>query len=146
MSQFKTATEGVFIGPQPTEKDIDSAKQQGIKTVIDLRTPAETPPSSNEAMARSGGLDYVNIPVNKAALSPEHVDQLDSALKSNEGPFLVHCATGARAILLLALAEARRNKWSKEQVFERAREMGADIECTAEFARFVEETVAAHSK
>ena len=30
MSQFKPVEDGIFIGPQPTERDLHDAKQQGI--------------------------------------------------------------------------------------------------------------------
>ncbi len=40
MSQFKCVEDGIFIGPQPSEQNLDDAKQQGIKTAIDFRMPA----------------------------------------------------------------------------------------------------------
>jgi protein tyrosine phosphatase (PTP) superfamily phosphohydrolase (DUF442 family) len=41
MSQFKPVEDGIFISPQPTERDLDDAKQQGIKTVVDFRMPTD---------------------------------------------------------------------------------------------------------
>ena len=83
MSQFKRVEDGIFIGPQPTEQDIQEAKQQGIRTVIDFRLPSETA-TSNETLTKSHGLAYVNIPVNKAALSASQISDLDAAMKGKE--------------------------------------------------------------
>jgi len=99
MDQFKLLDNGMLIGPQPSEDHLRQAKQDGIKTVIDLRMPSETSTPNAELVARSG-LDYVNIPVNKASLSSDQVDALERAMQDKEGPFLIHCATGARAALL----------------------------------------------
>ena len=93
MSQFKQVEDGNFVGPQPTEMDLQEAKQQGIRTVIDFRLPSETA-TSNETLTKSHGLAYVNIPVNKAALSANQIGALDAAMKGKEGPFLLHCAPG----------------------------------------------------
>ena len=109
MDQFKTLENGMLIGPQPTEGDLRQARQEGIKTVIDLRLPSETPKPNAELVARSG-LGYVNIPVNKASLSSDQVDELDRAMRDKDGPFLLHCASGARAATLLVLSQAKPSR------------------------------------
>ncbi|MEO8849395.1 MAG: sulfur transferase domain-containing protein [Casimicrobiaceae bacterium] len=136
MSQFKPVEDGVFIGPQPTAQDLDDAKQQGIETVIDFRMPTETT-TSNETLTRGHGLDYVNIPVDKAGLSANEIGDLDAVMKSRKGPFLLHCATGARAALLLALSRARQNDWTTEQAFAEVKRMGFDLKTSPEFSTFV---------
>ena len=136
MSSFKRIDDEFFIGPQPTEQDLQAAKQQGIMTVIDFRLPSETA-TSNAALTRSQGLTYVNIPVNKAALSADQMGDLDRAIKDHAGPFLLHCATGARAALLLSLRKARQNGWTSEQTFAEAKRLGFDLKTSAEFLAFV---------
>ncbi len=140
MSQFKPVEDGIFIGPQPTAQDLDDAKQQGIETVIDFRMPSETT-TSNETLTKSHGLEYVNIPVDKAGLSANQIGDLDAAMRSKEGPFLLHCATGARAALLLALSRARQNDWTTEQAFAEAKRMGFDLKTSPEFSTFVTQAV-----
>jgi uncharacterized protein (TIGR01244 family) len=136
MNQFKEVNEGVFIGPQPTEQDLRNAKQQGIKTVIDFRLPTETT-TSNETLTKNAGLDYANIPVNKANLSTDQIGQLDNVMKSKEGPFLLHCATGARAALLYSLNRAKQQGWTTGQTFDEAKRMGFDLKTSSEFFSFV---------
>ena len=139
MDQFKRQENGMLIGPQPSEGDLRQARLEGIKTVIDLRLPSETPTPNAELVARSG-LDYVSIPVNKASLSADQVDALDRAMQAKDGPFLLHCASGVRAATLLVLSQARQNGWTAQRAFQEARAMGFDLENAPEFADFIKAT------
>ncbi len=141
MSQFRPVESGSLIGPQPTPQDLDDARQQGIKTVIDFRLPSETA-TSNEMLARSAGLDYINIPVNKAMLCESQIGDLDAAMKTKQGPFLLHCATGARAALLLALSRAREKGWQADQTFAHAKTLGFDLQTSPAYSDFVTQTLA----
>ena len=136
MSSFRQVEEGIFIGPQPTPQDLEDARQQGVKTVIDFRLPSETA-TSNEALVHSHGLDYANIPVNKAMLSVSQIGDLEVAMHSKPGPFLLHCATGLRAALLLALSKAKEEGRTAEQTFAHAQTMGFDLRTSAASANFV---------
>jgi uncharacterized protein (TIGR01244 family) len=141
MNQFKEVNEGVFIGPQPTEDDLHNAKRQGIRTVIDFRLPAETA-TSNETLTKNAGLDYANIPVDKANLSMDQIDRLDNVMKSKKGPFLLHCGTGTRAALLYSLNRAKQQGWMAEQTFDEAKRMGFDLKTSPEFSAFVTKATA----
>ena len=139
MDQFKQLENGMLIGPQPTEADLRQAKLQGIRTVIDFRMPGETPTPNAELVVRSG-LEYVNIPVNKASPSADQVEELGRVMLEKDGPFLIHCATGARAAMLLVLNKAKQNRWTAQRAFDDARAMGFDLEKTSEFANFIKAT------
>lgn len=140
MNSFKRIDDEFFIGPQPTKQDLQAAKQQGIKTVIDFRLPSETA-TSNAALITSEGLAYVNIPVNKVALSVDQVGDLERALQDHVGPFLLHCATGARAALLLTVSRAKQLGWTSERTFSEAKQLGFDLKTSAEFSDFVVQTL-----
>jgi len=140
VANYKQLEENLFIGPQPTTQDLNEAKQGGVRTVIDLRMPSETA-VPNADMVRNSGLDYVNIPVDKTALFSGQIDALDAALKENEGPYLVHCATGTRAAMLLALSRAKQNRWTTERTFLEAEAMGYDLKNSPDFADFVQKTL-----
>lgn len=141
MSQFRPVEDGIFIGPQPSPNDLEDARQRGIKTVIDFRLPSETA-TPNETLVKSYGLDYINIPVNKALLSENQIDDLNAAMQTKQGPFLLHCATGARAALLLALSRARKNGWTADQTFAHAQTMGFDLRTSPAYSSFVNQAVA----
>lgn len=136
MHRFRKITDGMYIGAQPTEQDLQDCKRHGIRTVIDFRLPGETA-SSNGARVQACGMEYANVPVNKASLSVRQIDELVEVMNEKPGPFLVHCATGARAAMLLTLAESRKHGWTAEQAFEEARNMGFDLKSSPEFSAFV---------
>ena len=99
----------IFIGAQLAQQDLTQAKTLGIRTVIDLRLPGESH-TSNEEMTNDNNLGYVNIPVNKTALSARLIDELERAMVDTPGPHLLHSAAGARAALVLLLSHARQKK------------------------------------
>jgi uncharacterized protein (TIGR01244 family) len=138
MDKFKQLEGSMLIGPQPTEEDLQQAKQQGIKTVIDFRMPSETTTPNADLVAKNG-LDYANIPVSKVSLSPSQIDEFDRIMQEKEGPFLIHCASGTRAAMLLSLSRAKKHNWNAERTFEEAQTMGYDLKKFPEFERFVTE-------
>lgn len=138
MENFKQIGDGIFLGPQPSEGDLAEAKRQGIATVIDLRLPSETA-TPNAHLVRMHELNYVNVPVDKAALSTGQIASLEQAIAQTEGPHLVHCATGARGALLLALSRAKQHGWTAERTLEEAALMGFNLEGSDAFVQFVKE-------
>lgn len=145
MSSFKLVDDGIFIGPQPTAQDLEEARQQGVKTVIDFRLPSETA-TPNETLVRSHGLAYANIPVNKAMLSASQIGDLVAAMQSHPGPFLLHCATGLRAALLLTLSKAQQDGWSAGQTFAHAQAMGFDLQTSPAYSGFVTQTLGQNTR
>lgn len=141
MHKFKRLEDSVLLGPQPTEQDLQQAKEHGIKTVIDFRMPGETP-APNADLAAAHGFDYVNIPVSKASLSADQIDALDRVMDEKEGPFLIHCATGARAAMLLCLSKARKEGWDARRTLDEAKNLGYDLAGSPEFASFIESETA----
>ena len=136
MAQYKKIGDSLFIGPQPTQEDLGEAQQQGIRTVIDFRMPAETA-TSNAEMTKRSGLNYVSVPVDKSTLSEQQIVALDEAMKRNDGPYLLHCATGTRAALMLALNRARQNGWTAARTFQEAESMGFNLQSSPDYAAFV---------
>ena len=67
-----------------------------------MRMLSETT-SPNAELVKNSGLHYLNIPIDKAALSVQQSDEFDAAIKQVNGPVLLHYAPGARAAMLLAL-------------------------------------------
>lgn len=138
MAQYKQAGEDYFIGPQPTLTDLQEAAQNGVRTVIDFRVSKETEHLNCE-LARDAGLAYVNLPVDRDDLSHESILHLEQALERHPGPYLLHCATGARAALMLVLVRARQHGWSAERVFDEAEAIGFALRSSEPFAKFVRE-------
>ena len=145
MKQFRKIEDGMYIGAQPTEQDLEDCRKHGIRTVIDFRLPTETA-APNAARVQACGMDYANIPVNKASLSASQVEDLSRVMNEKPGPYLFHCATGARAATLLALAEAGKHGWTAERTFEEARNMGFDLKGSPEFSAFIVAATAGNAR
>lgn len=64
-----------------------------------MRLPTKTATPNANLVERSG-LNYVNIPVDKAELSAEQIAAFDGVIRQSDGPYLLHCATGIRAAIL----------------------------------------------
>lgn len=136
MKTFLQIDAGLRLSAQPEEPDLLLHKQQGVRTVIDFRMPSETA-GVNRALVEASGLHYVNIPVDKNALSADSIALLDAQLQRDEGPYLLHCATGARAAVMLALQRGRIEGWPLPITLQAIQEMGFDVSNSAEFLDFI---------
>jgi len=87
---------GVLLAGQPTGEQVQLAAEDGYKTLIDLRMPAEPRGFDEVEAARLTGLVYVNLPVNPATLDQTTIDRFLAAIKRAQKPVLVHCSTGSR--------------------------------------------------
>lgn len=138
MVQYKQAGDNILIGPQPTLADLQEAARNGVRSVIDFRLPGETG-HANSKLAQDAGLAYVNLPVDRDKLSPASILALEAALEGDGSPYLLHCATGARAALMLVLVRARQNGWSAERIQDEAEALGFSLRSSEQFAKFVRE-------
>ncbi len=93
-------------GGQPDPQHLADLKQQGVRSVINLRAPEE-PVEFDEAQSCADlGLSYQYLPVAGGdAIDADTVKTFCRLLAdaTNEGTVYVHCATGNRAGALLAL-------------------------------------------
>jgi uncharacterized protein (TIGR01244 family) len=87
---------GVLLAGQPTGEQVQLAAEDGYKTLIDLRAPAEPRGFDEVEAARLTGLVYVNLPVNPATLDQATVDRFLAAMKKAQKPVLVHDGTDSR--------------------------------------------------
>ncbi len=107
--QDKLASVGddVLISGQPTEKALRELSAQGVKTVVNLRSPPE--------MARIGfdeaklvkelGMQYVYLPMRgtpELPYSPAAVKSFADAMAAAKGKVLLHCTIAWRASHLWA--------------------------------------------
>jgi uncharacterized protein (TIGR01244 family) len=109
---FRQITDTVFASPQITLTEIEEARAQGIRLIINNRPEGEsddqTPGAEIEAAAIAAGIDYLAIPVTHAGFSEAQVKAMSDALANVDGPVLAYCRSGTRSTLLWALAEASK--------------------------------------
>lgn len=101
--------DGVLSGGQPSPEQIAAAAEAGFRTVINLRTEGESGFEWEPAAVEKHGMRYVHLPVAGAeSLTRETIAALDRALAEalEEGPVLLHCASGNRIGAVLALRAA----------------------------------------
>ncbi|HEX9780682.1 MAG TPA: sulfur transferase domain-containing protein [bacterium] len=116
--------EDVAGGGVPSAETLNEASAQGVRTVVDLRLPAEGL-KAEQAAARELGMTYVNIPVTPETLSRQQADALADAVGDPaDRPALVFCSSGNRVGGLWAVYERFHRGRTAEEAFARGLERG----------------------
>lgn len=116
---------GLYTAGQPAPTDWAAIKALGVRTVVNLRTPAELQGRDEAAEVRAAGLQYVAIPVAGAdGINLDNARALHAALAPAHGGVLVHCASGNRAGALLALEQAEQDGLPKDAALALGRKAG----------------------
>jgi len=92
----------LYIAGQPTEQGLRELKEQGVTTVVNLRTPEEMQhiKFDEPALATSLGMKYIAMPMRgngQFPYAPEAVTRFADALRSANGKVLLHCTVAWRA-------------------------------------------------
>jgi uncharacterized protein (TIGR01244 family) len=73
------------------------AARAGVRTVLDLRHPAEPRGYDETAAVRAAGMEYVIVPITPATLDDAAFDRVLEVVRDPaRRPVLVHCATANR--------------------------------------------------
>lgn len=87
---------GIYLASQPDESGFESAREGGIKTVINLRHDQETE-FDEEKVVEALGLVYLNLPWNgEEELTDDVFDRARQMLSEAEKPVLIHCKSANR--------------------------------------------------
>jgi uncharacterized protein (TIGR01244 family) len=118
----------VLVGAQPTEALLRQLADEGVTTVINVRTGSEMASVSFDeaAIARSLGMVYVEIPLGgNEGFEPNDVEALKRALaERSKGKVVLHCAGGGRATQLWVAHLVANEGLTLDQAQERARASG----------------------
>lgn len=109
MSPIQPFAEGCYSSGQPNPMQLEQLARQGVRTVINLRSPDEPGQHDEPSEARRLGLHYVALPVASAQdLTPATVQRFSAELAQARprGAVLIHCATANRVGALVALEQA----------------------------------------
>ena len=104
--KFARVGDDVFIGGQPTERALRELRDQGVTTVVNLRSPPEMKrvPFDEAALVKELGMEYVYLPMRGTAelpYSPAAVKAFAEAMSNAKGKVL-HCTIAWRASHLWA--------------------------------------------
>lgn len=106
MTEFREYEPGLFGAGQPTAAELASLSRNGVRTIINLRTPDEPASFDEPREALRLGMRYVSIPVSGGAdLHLPTIRRFSAALDDARlhGGTLVHCASANRVGALVAL-------------------------------------------
>lgn len=116
--------DGLTSAGQPNEEALKVFSDSGYVAVIDLRGESEDRGMDEKSVVEGLGMDYVAMPIAGGdGISFENANLLDSLIKQQDGPVLVHCGSGNRVGALLALRESL-NGASDEEALAYGRESG----------------------
>ncbi len=100
--------EDMFVTGQPTERALRELREQGVTTVVNLRTPEEMTRNvkfDEAALVASLGMQYVYLPVrgnDQYPYSPATLAKFAAAVSNAKGKVLLHCTVAWRASHLWA--------------------------------------------
>ena len=119
--------EDMFIAGQPTERALRELREQGVTTVVNLRTPEEMRrqvPYDEEALVKQLGMRYVYLPVRGSGeypYSPATLTAFSEAVGKADGKVLLHCTVAWRASHLWAAYLIEERKVAVEAALANAR-------------------------
>ena len=105
--KFAKVGDDVFISGQPTAQGLRDLHDQGVTTVVNLRSPPEMArvPFDEAALVKQLGMEYVYLPMRgtpELPYSPEAVKSFAAAMTNAKGKVLLHCTFAWRASHLWA--------------------------------------------
>jgi uncharacterized protein (TIGR01244 family) len=121
-------SDDLYISGQPTEEAFIKLKNEGVTTVINLRTQTEMDnrdyvPFDEEAFLDSIGMNYVHIPLGgpDTPYNSEALEKFSDAMNQAEGKVLLHCTVGRRASHMFAAYLIQFKEFDPNKAIEYAR-------------------------
>ena len=128
-----------YFAGQPEEAAIRRYADEGVVTVVNVRTPPEIEslPFDEAEVVESLGMRYVSIPVSPETLSVDDVERFTEVLSESEGPVLIHCGSSNRVGGIWAAYLVRERGMDVEDAIERGKAAGLRSDSMVEAARRV---------
>lgn len=122
---FLQVNKDFCTGGQPRPEHFAVLKTQGVKTVLNLRTPGEHRADEEKAAVEQAGMKYYNIPVVYTAPTFEQVDEfLQITDDPANRPMFVHCTAAIRVGGFWLIRRVVRDGLTWETALEEARKVG----------------------
>jgi uncharacterized protein (TIGR01244 family) len=122
---FVRVNEDFCTGGQPRSEHLQKLKDEGVKSIINLRPAGEHRAAEEEAKAKELGLRYFNIPVVFGDPKEEQVTEfLKITDDSKNRPAFIHCAAAIRVGAFWMIRRVLRDGWTIEAAEEEAKKIG----------------------
>jgi protein tyrosine phosphatase (PTP) superfamily phosphohydrolase (DUF442 family) len=122
---FVRVNDEFCTGGQPRLEHLESLKAEGVKAIINLRTPGEHRAAEEEAKAKELGLRYFNIPVVFAEPKEEQATEfLKITDDPRNRPAFIHCTAAVRVGAFWMIRRVLRDGWKLEAAEEEAKKIG----------------------
>jgi uncharacterized protein (TIGR01244 family) len=116
---------------------LEGLKNDGFRTVINLRLPTEQGANveENAARAKALGLNYLSLPFNGQSPDPKVVDAFLAAVanKANQ-PVYIHCGSASRVGAVWLVKRVLQDGWPVDKATEEAKLIGLRSEPLEKFA------------
>ncbi len=114
----------IFLASQPAKEDFQTAAENGIKTVLNLRAAGELDWDEG-AWVKKLGMNYVNIPITPRTFTDQKIDQARKLLRDSKNrPLLVHCASANRVGAIWLAHRVLDHGLDYQQALKEARTVG----------------------
>lgn len=142
---FLRVNDQFCTGGQPRLEHLEQLKAEGIKAIVNLRTPTEHRAAEEEARAKELGLRYFNIPV---VFTDPRDEQVTEFLRITDDPAnrpaFIHCTAAIRVGAFWMIRRVMRDGWTFEKAEEEARNVG--LRESPHLNEFARKYIAAHKK
>jgi len=140
---FMRVTPDFCTGGQPRLEHFASLKAEGVKAVLNLRTPGEHRAAEEQEAVEKGGLKYFNIPVEYSKPSPDSVDEfLRITDDPANRPMFIHCTAAIRVGAFWMIRRVLRDGFTPDAALEEARKVG--LVPTPHLEQFAREYIDSH--
>ena len=142
---FTLVNQQFCTGGQPKLEALEKLKVEGVKAILNLRTPGEHRAADEEAKAKELGLKYFNIPV--VYRDPKE-EQATEFLKITDDPsnrpMLIHCTAAIRVGAFWMIRRVLRDGWEYDKALEEANKIG--LRNRAQLIEFAKGYIEKHKK
>ena len=142
---FLQVTPQFCTGGQPRPEHFAKLKADGVKAVLNLRTPGEYRADEEQAAVEKAGMKYFNIPVVYTAPTEAQADEF---LKITDDPanrpMFIHCTAAIRVGAFWMIRRALRDGMSVDAALEDARKVG--LNNAPHLEQFARQYIEAHKR
>ena len=142
---FLRVNDQFCTGGQPRLEHLQQLKDEGVKTIINLRPTSEHRAAEEEARAKELGFKYFNIPF---VFSEPTDEQATEFLKITDDPAnrpaFIHCAGAIRVGAFWMIRRVLRDGWKVDAAEEEAKKIG--LKETPHLVEFARSYIERHQK